>query len=375
MIDVLVLGSKEYPFGINMGQDPIPSGGMETYVADLAPALSKMCRLTIVTRRFAGSPVLEEKGNIKIRRVMWIKGKWLRNPSFNFFSVLSSARVARGIDIIYSNGIVAGLIGLLLSRACGKKCVYRPAGTAHMQQRFPVRQLLYLAEKAVMGKSDAVVFHSEGEKRNAQGCFGLPLRNGKVILTGFPVEKFVRAGSARGGKACVTGTVARFVPVKGIEVLIEAFAFAGGSGRLILVGSGPEEGRLRELSKRLHISESVAFAGFRHDIPEVLGGIDVFVISSFSEGLPTSLLEAMASGCACIVTDIGLPVEHGKTGLVVRAGDAKDLSSALKKLWGDAALRRALGENARRFARGNCTQELAAEKHMELFRDILGVGK
>jgi glycosyltransferase involved in cell wall biosynthesis len=375
MIGILVLGSKEYPFGTNRGDDPIPSGGMETYVGDLAPELSKRCRLIIVTRRFEGSPVHEVKGNIEVRRVRWMKGRWLRNPSFNLFSALSSAGVARRADIIYSNGIVSGLMGLLLARLYGKKCVYRPAGIAHLQQRFPVRQALFLAEKAVMAKSDAVVFHSEGEKRNAQGVFGLPLRSGRVILTGFPVERFVAAGKKRGSSSSVTGTVARFVPVKGIEVLIEAFAFAGGKGRLMLVGSGPEEGKLRELSTRLGVSGSMEFTGFRHDIPQVLAGMDVFVISSFSEGLPTSLLEAMASGCACIVTDIGLPVRDRETGLVVRAGDAKALSSAMKKLWGDAALRRKLGENARRFALENCTQELAAEKHEKVFMSLLEAGR
>jgi glycosyltransferase involved in cell wall biosynthesis len=375
MIDVLVLGSKEYPFGTNRGDDPIPSGGMETYVGDLAPALSKRCRLIIVTRRFSASPVREVKGNIEVRRVRWMKGRWLRNPSFNLFSALSSARMARSVDIIYSNGIVSGLVGLMLARLCGKKCVYRPAGIAHLQQRFPVRQALLIAEKAVMAKSDAVVFHSEGEKRNAQSVFGLPLRSGRVILTGFPVEKFAAAGKKRENCACVTGTVARFVAVKGIEVLIEAFAFAGGKGRLILVGAGPEEGKLRELAVRLGISGSVEFTGFRHDIPQVLAGMDVFVISSFSEGLPTSLLEAMASGCACIVTDIGLPVRDNENGLVVRAGDAKALSSALKTLWGDAALRKRLGEKARRFTLENCTQELAAENHEKVFMSLLEAGR
>jgi glycosyltransferase involved in cell wall biosynthesis len=375
MINLLMLGSKEYPFGSNHGEDPIPSGGMETYVNDLAPALSTKCRLSIVTRKFAGSPALERKGNVEIRRVRWLKGMWLRNPSFNFFSALASARVIGKTDVIYANGIVAGLLSLMIARIHGKKCVYRPAGTAYLQQRFPIRPLLFLLEKAVMKKSDAVVFHSDGEKRNAQKNFGLQLRNGRVILTGFPVQKFIAAGETRKKNAGVTGTVARFVPVKGLEVLIEAFAFAGGHGRLLLVGAGPEEDRLRGTARRLCIAEKVEFAGFRHDIPEVLAGMDVFVISSFSEGLPTSLLEAMASGCACVVTDIGLPVEHGKTGLVVRAGDEKALASALGKLWGDATLRAALGKNARKFTLANCTQELAAQKHMELFRDILGAEK
>ncbi|MBN2331336.1 MAG: glycosyltransferase family 4 protein [Candidatus Aenigmarchaeota archaeon] len=380
MIRVVILGSKEYPFGSNRGDDPIPSGGMETYVNDLAPELSKLCKLDIVTRRFSNTRKLEWVGkNITVHRVPWLRGKWLRNPSFNKFSFLKALKIGRGADIFYSNGIVSGFAGLLLGRILGKRSVYRPAGIGFVQFGFPLRQLLFALERLVFGRSDAVVFHSGGEKRNAQALFNLGLDNGHVILTGFPVHRFrqvrVSARSKRSelglGDSTVITSVARFVPVKGLAYLLEAFAGLGECARLLLVGSGPELEKLRNKAKALGIMDRVIFAGFRHDIPEILSVSDIFVISSLSEGLPTSLLEAMAAGKPCIVTDIGLPIEHMRTGIVVRPRDSFALRNGILALMNDAGLRKRLGDDARRFVESECTQEKAAGKHYSLFRDML----
>ena len=376
MINVLILGSKEYPFGTNGGDDPVPSGGMETYVDDLAPELSRLCGLVIVTRRFRGTRRHEKKGNIEIYRVPWLRGRWLRNPSFNKMSFLLSLRLASRADVVYSNGIVSGFAGLVLARMFRKNAVYRPAGTAFLQQRFPLRQALMLAEKAVMLKSDAVVFHSEGEKRNAERALGIKLRNGEVILTGFPVAEFASAGrlskSGENGSVTIT-SISRFVPVKDLGGLLRACSLLEEDYELLMVGSGPEEGRLKRLSKELGLSEKAVFTGFRHDVPEILAQTDIFVVSSLSEGLPTSLLEAMAAGKACVVTDIGLPVEHMRTGVVVRPGRPELLAKAISMLARDPPLRKRLGEAARKFVMENCTQRMAAEKHCALFRR-LGVG-
>ncbi len=376
MVKVLILGSKEYPFGTGRGEDPIPSGGMETYVDDLAPELSKLCRLVIITRKFTGTKRYERKGNITVLRVPWLKGKWLRNPSFNFFSFMSSPRFMKNADIIYSNGIVSGLVALKLGKLFRKKTVYRPAGIGFLQFGFPLKQMLFALERLVMKKSDAVVFHSEGEMENAKKYFGLKLGNGHVILTGFPIEKFGRSVKGRKPFAVknetVITSVCRFVPVKGLEYLLRACAGLEGKFRLVLVGSGPTEGKLKRLAGELGIDDRVLFAGFRHDVPDILAMTDIFVVSSLYEGLPTSLLEAMAAGKACVVTDIGLPVEHMKTGLVVRPADPFALRKDIEALMKDEGLRKRLGGSARDFVLRHCTQKMAAESHMRLFGKVLG---
>ncbi len=377
MVKVLVLGSKEYPFGTNKGDDPIPSGGMETYVDDLAPELSKLCELVIMTRKFRGTKKLEKKGNITVCRVPWLKGKWLRNPSFNFASFVSSIGFMKDVDIIYSNGIISGLVALKLGKLFGKKTVYRPAGIGFLQYRFPLKQALFALERFVLKRSSVVIFHSEGEKKNAQNHFGLKLRHGHAILTGFPVDKFSRKGSGLKksmgiGNETVITTIARFVPVKGLDYMLKACSRLKGKFKILMVGSGPEEEMLVKLVRGMGMEKDVIFTGFRHDIPDILGMTDIYVISSFSEGLPTSLLEAMAAGNACVVTDIGLPVDHMKTGLVVMPRNMQALRNDIQSLVDDPALRKKLGENAVKFVSENCTQKMAARKHMDIFSKLVG---
>jgi len=377
MIGVLILGSKEYPFGSGKGGDPIPSGGMETYVNDLAGDLSALCRLKIVTRLFEGTPARESRGNIEVFRVPWKRGRWLRNPSFNLLSFLIALRARRGVDIVYSNGIVAGFFGYVLARMLRKKAVFRPAGICYSQYPQPLRQALFVMEKLVFRKSDALVFHSDGEEANARRAFGFRPEKAHVILTGFPIEKFRSGRQDRReefgalGKVVIT-SVSRLVQVKGLNYLLEACSFAGGDFRLIIVGSGPEEKQLRAMASALGISGKVGFEGFRLDVPDILAITDIFVVSSVSEGLPTSLLEAMAAGAACIVTDIGLPIRHLKTGLVVAPRDSEALGNAIRVLMKNDALRKELGANASVFVAENCTPRMAAEKHLDMFRDVLG---
>lgn len=377
MINVLILGSKEYPFGTNTGDDPIPSGGMETYVDDLSGELSKLCKVSIITRKFKGTEKFEKiSKNITVYRVPWIRGKFFRNPSFNKFSFFKALKLMKHTDIVYSNGIISGFSALMLAKLFGKKAVYRPAGIGFSQFKFPLRQILYVLELLVMKKSDAIVFHSDGEMGNAEKLLNTKLENATAILTGFPVKKFSDARKNLSnefgiGSETVITTVARFVPVKGLNYLIDACSRLKGNFKLLMVGSGPDEKKLKDSVAKLGMGDKVIFAGFRRDVESILATSDIYVISSLSEGLPTSLLEAMAAGKACVVTNIGLPVKDNITGLVVKPQDVKALQNAIDELIENKSLAKKLGENAKAFVLKNCTQEIAARKHFELFSKLM----
>ena len=75
-----------------------------------------------------------------------------------------------------------------------KKTIFRPAGIAFTQQKTPLKNILFALERAVMKKSSAVLFHSNGEMENAKNLFNIKLDNGHVILTGFDVDKFSIVG-------------------------------------------------------------------------------------------------------------------------------------------------------------------------------------
>ena len=95
----------------------------------------------------------------------------------------------------------------------------------------------------------------------------------------------------------------------------------------------------------------VRFTGLRDDIPAILAGTDIFVLPSYSEGLSNALMEAMASGCACVATDVGgnaFLIQNGISGLLFPAGDREALASHIRRLIGDPAKRRDIGAAARK---------------------------
>lgn len=149
-------------------------------------------------------------------------------------------------------------------------------------------------------------------------------------------------------------TVARLVPQKGIDVLIESLALtSSGMARwpLTLVGDGPERQVLEQMVGRLDLQERVRFMGFRSDVQTFFQKAGIFVLPSRFEGMPNALIEAMAAGLAVIVTDASPGplevVEDGITGLVVQSENPKALALALDRLADDQALRLSLGKAAR----------------------------
>lgn len=150
-------------------------------------------------------------------------------------------------------------------------------------------------------------------------------------------------------------TVARLSPEKGLTVLLDALAAARAAGTdviLTLVGDGPLRGSLGEQARRLGLTEPVTFAGpvGQDRISDFYHRADVFVLPSFSEGLPVVLMEAMASGLPVIASRItGIPelVRDGLDGLLVPPGNTDELAAAIRNLAADPKRRRAFAASAR----------------------------
>lgn len=145
--------------------------------------------------------------------------------------------------------------------------------------------------------------------------------------------------------------VARLSRQKNHGLLLQAFARAWAvdqRARLVLIGTGPLGARLKAEARRLDVADRVNFMGRRTDIPELLGAMDVFVLSSDWEGNPVALMEAMAAGLPVISTAVGgVPelFDDGVEGIMVRPGDAFGLSDAMLSLCRSDA-RRAMGAAA-----------------------------
>lgn len=150
----------------------------------------------------------------------------------------------------------------------------------------------------------------------------------------------------------VVGVVCVLRPEKNLGQLLEAFARLRGRTpgmRLLMVGSGPEEARLRSLAQSLSLSEACRFLPSTPAVAALLRGIDIFVHPSLSEGLPNAVMEAMASGCAVVASRVGgCPelIEDGVDGLLVKPGDLNDLIAKLGALIDDPDLRAKLAAAA-----------------------------
>jgi glycosyltransferase involved in cell wall biosynthesis len=176
--------------------------------------------------------------------------------------------------------------------------------------------------------------------------------------------------------ALVIGNVGNFTPKKDHRNLLTATARAVGHHRelqLVLVGSGPLERAVRDDAHSLGLSDRVVFAGSRHDVAELLPAFDVFALSSRNEGLPISLLEAMAAGVPCVATSVGgVPevIHNGNEGFLVPAGDAVALADALSLLLRAPELRNAIGARGAQTARRFDVTE-AAHRTETVYREAL----
>lgn len=198
----------------------------------------------------------------------------------------------------------------------------------------------------------------------------------RVITNGRDVERWaprgrrdeVRDGLGIPVGARVVGWTGRLHPVKDLPTLLRAVALLP-SWWLLVVGEGEEGVRLRGLAEEMGLGERVVFTGEVDDVPRVLEAFDVFCLPSRWEGLPGSLVEAMAAGLPVVATRVGgIPeiVADGKNGLLVPPGDPQGLASAIAA----AAQRPELGEKARLTVQEHFSEEAMVDGYERLWREL-----
>lgn len=195
-------------------------------------------------------------------------------------------------------------------------------------------------------KRTPVIVPSQTLDRIAVAAWGLG--NVRLVANGVDTALFHPA-ETESGEACVIGTVGALRPEKNFSLLIAAFAASGlaDRARLVIAGDGPERQKLVALAERLGVSASVAFPGHVPDPAALYRTFDLFAMSSDTEQMPLSLLEAMASGLPVIATDVGdVPVmlSDDNGGFIAPRGDEERLAALMRQCCDDPALRRRLGQ-------------------------------
>jgi glycosyltransferase involved in cell wall biosynthesis len=210
------------------------------------------------------------------------------------------------------------------------------------------------------------------EARNGPARKIVRVYNGSTAITPAPREQW----PAKDGFTFVF--VGRMDVVKNHTLLLRAFHLALASNpelRLWMVGYGWEQPRLEELAAELGILGRITFWGKQLDVAPYFSAADVFIMSSKSEGLPMSLLQALSAGLPIIVTDVGgmgEVVRMAEAGYVVPLGDPAPMAETMLKLAADQAERKRFSSNARRAYEQGFTLETMGEAYMKLYQDTPG---
>lgn len=206
----------------------------------------------------------------------------------------------------------------------------------------------------------------------------------RLALNGIDTQRFASADGLRvrvelGVKAdgFLIGTVGRLAEVKQQETLLRAFALLIAqvpTAKLVLVGDGPMRKYLESVTSKLGITERVTFAGAQLRPENYIAAMDVFALTSRSEGTPLSILEAWAAGKPVIASSVGgIPdlIREGKTGLMFSPGNYNELKDRLADLAADSNYRQKLGEAARARVMSEFDVKIMADWYEQQYLELL----
>jgi glycosyltransferase involved in cell wall biosynthesis len=240
-------------------------------------------------------------------------------------------------------------------------------GPEERERQLPRRALL---RRLVLSRSQ-VVLPSRTLERIAATVWRLPRRRLRTIPNGVDLTRFSAAAPQRPADApLVVGTVAALRPEKNLARLLRAFAMLAGAPHLVIVGDGPERPALTGLAAALGLQDRVRFIGHVDDPASYYAEFDVFALSSDTEQMPLSVLEAMAAALPVATTDVGdVRSMVAATNLpFVRELYESALADALGTLLAAPDLRRRIGSDNRAKARAAFDQAQMFRAYGALWR-------
>jgi len=295
---------------------------------------------------------------------------------------LANALVDKNARILVSHGYKADIVGLFAARRVGIPIIGVSRGWTGQCIRVRVYELL---DRLVLRWMDRIVCVSEEQAKRVRAA-GVPSEKISVIRNAVRPERFSAAN-----KECrkvvgslfnkaprfVVGAAGRLSPEKGFILLVEAaeqVLSEQPEAGFVLFGDGVLREALEREIERRGMSDRFIMPGFRADLDEYMGQLDVLAVPSFTEGLPNVILEAFAAGVPVVATAVGgTPevVEHGINGYLVRAGDASGLARCITSLLSEPEVARAMGQRGKRRVISQFTFERQAEKYRRLFYELV----
>lgn len=256
-----------------------------------------------------------------------------------------------------------------------------------------------LANKLLLTRRDRVTAVGQFVKQALVDNEGIPARRIEVIYNGIDPSKF---GSAayNGDQAQATAIrrqvradlgldpdtplvlqVARLHPVKDHVTAVAAMAHVVQDvpkAVLVMVGDGVEKRRISAKAREFGVQDNIRMVGMRSDVPRFMVAADAFMLTSLSEGISVTLLEAMASSKPIVATDVGgngEVVSHGKNGILCRRSDSRDLGASLATLLRNPQMQSRMGRAGRERLTQMFTQEQMHAGYTRIYDQMLGRNK
>lgn len=365
-------------------------GGLETAVAHLGAELMRRGHtVSIITNRYPRTlPAFEKIAGIPIHRLLFtnfVPGREQLSRLVKYFLgvAIAPAQVVRlnhlirqlEPDIINAHYLSTTAVYLRLANAgrASRRMVTSVHGSDLTTAPYPTGNPTL--SRYVVAGSQATTACSANQASFLRQMMGADWREA-VVVTGNGVDPGeLLTGRRYEHPRPFLFAAARFIPKKGLDVLIRAMRHLGDAGLdvdLILAGSGPEERPLRDLVGQLGLERRVTFWGVadRQEIAALLNGCALFVLPSLWEAFGIASLEAMVCGKAVVASDCGgIPevVRSGETGLLVPPGDVVALAQAIAVLLQDSAAREAYGRRGREIALSEFSWNKVADRYLQAY--------
>jgi glycosyltransferase involved in cell wall biosynthesis len=373
---------QQPPYRILLLTSTAAIGGAEQVALSLARGCDRS-RFSVRIASLSGPPLLIEKAREGgVEATHWTLEGGRRAWRLDHVLGAIGRDRAAGVDLVQTFGLTADLVGRLFKRRFGgAKLLCAIHSTDAWRGGLKIR-----LDRWSAGKADAFVSVSEIGKRIRVEREGLPASKIVVIPNGIdvrgtgepkPREGWLRELGLTPEAAPIILHVANLRPMKGHgETLAAARAVLKQYPKsvFLLVGRDESGGEYERQARAEGLAGRVRFLGYRADPRELMRQADIFILPSYYEGRPISILEAMAEGCPIIASDVGgIPeqVRDGEEALLIEPRRADRLAEAIVRLAGDEGLRRRLAAAARRRVEADFTESSMCKRYERLFEAMI----
>jgi N-acetyl-alpha-D-glucosaminyl L-malate synthase BshA len=328
----------------------------------------------VITSLDEGLPKESINEGFHIHRIRFLKVRFLGIAIFWLQALLLLKRLKP--DVVHGQDMGMTIVGFLSKCILKKPYVTYGRGTDIYFSKAFKKSI----SKLILKNADAAIALTEDMKKKMRETYD---RHIFVIPNGIELERFhklprnemrIKLGIKADEKIILF--VGRLHPVKGVKHLIKAVNVVRQKhkAKLLLVGKGPEQDRLKKLVEQLHLEDYVKFMGPipNEKIPWIYAAADILVLPSLSEGFPVTILEAMASGLPIIATRVGgLPevIEEEYNGFLVEPENPKQIAEKISLLLQNDKLRENISKNNRRKAKGYSWQSIVQQLE-DIYRKI-----